>query len=131
MNKKSNGSPKKTSPKDDNEEVFCLVCDESYGSSHSRESWMKCQLSLVSQVVACTEAGVRYVCHNCESKVARALLVGRLSLPIVETEAGDAATDSGGGLRDLRQVDIGEFDRTEVQEGVHGHQPDPGSCHAG
>ena len=47
---------------------------------------------------------------------------------------GDMATESNdtdGGLRDLRQVDIGEFDRTEVQEGVHGHQPDPGSCHVG
>ena len=47
------------------------------------------------------------------------------------TEAGDAATDSNGGLRDICQVDIGEFDRTDVQEGVRGHQPDPGSCHAG
>ena len=42
-----------------------------------------------------------------------------------------AATDPGGGIRHIRQGNTSELDRTEVQEGVREHHPDPESCHAG
>ena len=47
------------------------------------------------------------------------------------TAAGDAATDSGGGIRGICQGHTCQLDTTEIQEGAHRHQPDRGSCHAG
>ena len=68
-------------------------------------------------------------CSNCSRRCGHRLRQKVFGTYVKETLvnlARDAATDSGGSLRDLRQGDTCQVDATQIQEGAQGHQPDPG-----
>lgn len=51
----------------DEEECFCLVCMSTYSESRSREKWIQCITCKLWAHEECTEGGLSYVCHNCDS----------------------------------------------------------------
>ncbi|XP_031328877.1 uncharacterized protein LOC116159918 [Photinus pyralis] len=57
----------KVSSDEDEEEYYCLVCMESYGTSRPGEDWLQCTGCKMWAHEACTAGDPFYLCHNCES----------------------------------------------------------------
>lgn len=51
----------------EDEEYFCLVCVAPYSESRPREKWIQCSDCRRWAHEECTEGGLTYICHNCES----------------------------------------------------------------
>lgn len=59
------------SESDSNEDLewYCIVCCDSYSNSLPREQWIECIMCKNWAHVKCiNEAGITYVCPNCESE---------------------------------------------------------------
>lgn len=63
--KKMTCRPKMSS--DDEEEYYCLVCVESYGTSRPGDDWIQCFGCGMWAHEACTAGDSYYLCDNCES----------------------------------------------------------------
>ena len=50
------------------EECYCLICLSPYSESRSGEKWIQCTTCKLWAHEDCTEGGITYVCHNCDSK---------------------------------------------------------------
>lgn len=69
--RKANKSPKKKnllkhSQTKQNDECFCLVCNEPFSNSRSSEMWVQCPLCTRWAHEECTPGDYCYICHNCE-----------------------------------------------------------------
>jgi hypothetical protein len=49
------------------EECFYIVCLSPYSESRSGEKWIQCTICKQWAHEECTEGGLSYVCHNCDS----------------------------------------------------------------
>ncbi|XP_049873490.1 jerky protein homolog-like [Pectinophora gossypiella] len=49
------------------EECYCIVCLSPYSASRSGEKWVQCTTCKLWAHEECTEGGITYVCHNCDS----------------------------------------------------------------
>ncbi|KAG5889879.1 hypothetical protein JTB14_018925 [Gonioctena quinquepunctata] len=62
--KKSNTQQEMSS---EEEECYCIVCLSPYSESRSGEKWIQCITCKQWAHEECTEGGLSYVCHNCDS----------------------------------------------------------------
>ncbi|KAG5889685.1 hypothetical protein JTB14_033613 [Gonioctena quinquepunctata] len=62
--KKSNTQQEMSS---EEEECYCIVCLSPYSESRSGEKWIQCITCKQWAHEECTEGGLGYVCHNCDS----------------------------------------------------------------
>ncbi|KAG5897876.1 hypothetical protein JTB14_000756 [Gonioctena quinquepunctata] len=49
------------------EECYCIICLSPYSESRSGEKWIQCITCKQWAHEECTEGGLSYVCHNCNS----------------------------------------------------------------
>ncbi|KAG5895697.1 hypothetical protein JTB14_021390 [Gonioctena quinquepunctata] len=62
--KKSNTQQEMSS---EEEECYCIICLSPYSESRSGEKWIQCITCKQWAHEECTEGGLSYVCHNCNS----------------------------------------------------------------
>ncbi|XP_028172047.1 uncharacterized protein LOC114361250 [Ostrinia furnacalis] len=57
-----------SSEESEEEECYCLICLAPYSESRSGEKWIQCTSCKQWAHEECTEGGLSYVCHNCDSE---------------------------------------------------------------
>nr|XP_042911566.1 PHD finger protein ALFIN-LIKE 8-like [Parasteatoda tepidariorum] len=66
VHKKNNGKQSEETVQEDEEEVFCTVCWDSYDNSRAGEEWVQCMKCSGWAHAKCSNGKKRYCCDNCE-----------------------------------------------------------------